>query len=109
MIRVMFIMQLLLSALIIGFAIWRRRRAGRYTYLDTCILSLLLFLHVSIFAFFGASLDRQEAQQWGNWFPDGTHAFLMLFIGVFYAIVLGPINELFRWLQKNAKDGKTDE
>ena len=43
MIRAMFIMQFVLLALIIGFAILRRHRVGRYTYLDTCVLSLLLF------------------------------------------------------------------
>jgi hypothetical protein len=108
MIRAMFIMQFVLLAMIMGFAVWRKRRAGRYTYLDSCLLCLLLFLHLSVFAYFGTSLDRKEAEQWGNYFPDGTHAFLMLFIGVFYALVLGPINELFRWLQKNTKDGKSD-
>ena len=109
MIRAMFIMQLVVLALIIGFVVWHKHRTGRYTYLDTCLLALLLFLHVSVFAYFGSSLDREEYEQWGNYFPVGTLAFFMLLTGVFYALVLGPINEFFRWLQKNAKDGRTDE
>ena len=104
------ISQLVVLAAIIALAWWRRRKAGRSTYLNECLFWLLLTLDVTVYALYGNSLKGEVAKQWQGDFPDGTFIVFFLFIGVVYAVVIGPFIELCRYLMKrdkqNLQDGK---
>ena len=107
MIRVIAILQLVMLVAILSFGYWRKRRAGRSTYLDTCLVFLLLILDMTAFAIYGNSLDSDDAKQWRGFFPDGQFVGLFVLFGLLYAVVIGPIIAVWRPLiqpdKKNLK------
>jgi hypothetical protein len=50
MIRAIANLQLVMLAAILSFGYWRKRHAGRSTYLDTCLVFFLLILDMTAFA-----------------------------------------------------------
>lgn len=104
MIRAIAILQIPMLAAIIAFGYWRRLRAGRFTYLGTCLIWFLLILDVLAFSLYSMSLPHPERDQWANWFPDGTHVLFLLFAGIVYAFVIGPITALVRRRRRGEKN-----
>ena len=109
MIRAIFLVQLVTLTAIFAFGYWRKRRMGGYTYLDTCLVSVLLTLDLWVFAFYADSLAGGEAKQCRDYFPDGTYVLLSLLCGSLYAFVVGPIIALARWLARKDKKALEDD
>ncbi|HXC35058.1 MAG TPA: hypothetical protein VNV43_04235 [Candidatus Acidoferrales bacterium] len=105
MIRAFAIFQIVVLVAIIAFAVWRKSRAGRSTYFDTCLIWILLTLDILDFALYGNSLTGEEVKQWRGYFPDGTHVLFFSVLTLLYALVIGPIIELAHKLgRKSGKD-----
>jgi uncharacterized sodium:solute symporter family permease YidK len=104
MIRAIAILQLVMLAAILSFGYWRKRRAGRSTYLDTCLVFLLLIFDMTAFALYGDSLDGDDAKQWRGYFPDGQLVLPFVLFGVLYAVVIGPIIAVWRPLLRPDKN-----
>jgi hypothetical protein len=105
MIRAIAILQLVMLAAILSFGYWRKHRAGRSTYWDTCLVCFLLIVDMTAFAIYGDSLDGDDAKQWRGYFPDGQFVLPFVLFGLLYALVIGPIIAVWRPLIHPDKKG----